>query len=304
MAVVNVYENAESRSGGDSVEKGPNNLPMVTRDFTRSFVIETDNPNDGWETIKHSLPALSSLYQSGTDSDVTAKCVKRRGDQRRGAKKFWDCECDYSTESPSPNVGTEGESEEVERELRQSFRWSTSTASEALTKDIFGDAILNAAGDPFDASQDVLIETVSITRYENQSTFASFDAKGYFNSINDDAFTLDGRTMEPESVLFGGREASDVVLGAKQAKQVTYTLHIWPLSDDDPEVSKWDAFLLEHGPNHISNGAKVSATQGGFRHNVNLDAETGAKLAVGADPQFSHFKTRRRKSFSALGFRQ
>ena len=50
-----------------------------------------------------------------------------------------------------------------------------------------------AAGDPFDAVQDVLIHTVSITRYERQATFSAFPIGDYFNSVNEDDFVLDGK---------------------------------------------------------------------------------------------------------------
>lgn len=307
MAVVEVREIAGGRSGGDSVEKGPNGVAVITREFTRSFIVVTDDPNDGWDTIKSSLPALSSRYQSGNDYRDDAKCVSRRGDQNEENRKLWECDCEYTTESPSFS-DSEGESESVERELRQSVRWSTATVSQALTKDIDGVAILNAAGDPYDATQDVVIAVATITRYEKQATFAAFPLGDYSNAVNDDAFTLDGKNIGARWALFAGYEAVDTVVGAQQAKQVTYTLMIWPLTLEEQlsfaEISKWDAFLLQHGPNYIKDGVKRAAQEGGFRYNVNLDRLTGDKLLVTDDPEFSHYKTRTRANFGALGFRQ
>lgn len=312
MAVVRVIENEDSRSGEDSIERDGSGPIRVSRGFTRSFIVETDDVEDGWEIIKGSLPTLGDYYTSGNDTDLTSVCVGRSGQQRGKAKRFWDCEVEYSNDEAESPAGENEPPSEIERELRQTVRWSTSSVQRPVFTDIEGAALLNAAGDPFDPPyvQDFLILVASISRFEQTDGGDINALVDYFNSVNEDEFTLDGKTVFRHEALFGNYDSVDAIKGGSRVKQVSYTLHIWPISLGDKvnagseDFSWWDAFLLEHGPNYIEAGTKkpVVDSTTGFRYSQNLDKETGAKLALTAAPQFTHFKTRQRVSFSALGF--
>ena len=313
MAVVSVKETAERRSGEDSYDKSKG-IVEITRGYTRSFVVETDDVNDGWEVIKRSLPALNSFYSSGNDTDLKAVCTDRSGDQRAEARKFWDCECEYSTEKSDTDEGGGSDPEEIELELKWTVRWSVEFMQVAALRDTAGEVILNAAKDPFDppAMTQRPILVANITRYERPEQFTVFGLTTYANSVNNDSFTIDGQTIDRGFALFAGYDSQDTIKGGSRAKQVTYVIKVLPFNDavDNPEghddFSLWDAELLEHGPNYIdtASGDKkpVVDSASGFRYSANLNKTTGAKLALTADPQYSFYKLHPRQSFASLGF--
>jgi hypothetical protein len=313
VSVVSVTETAESRSGEDSFEK-ISGIVEISKGYTRSFVVETNDPEDGWEIVRQRLPALNSFYTSGNDTDLKALCTSRSGNQRADARKFWDCTCDYETDKADASGGGSDAENNDDGELKQTVRVSVEFMEYAALRDTSGAHILNAAKDPFDppAMTQRPVIVYNITRYEQPNDFSLFGLVTYANSVNNDSFTIDGQQIDRGFGLFAGYDSQDVFRNGDRQKQVTYIIKVLPFNDafDNPEghddFSLWDAELLQHGPNYIdSNGAKkpVVDSETGFRYNANLNKTTGAKLAVTADPQYSFYKIHSRQSFGSLGFK-
>lgn len=97
---------------------------------------------------------------------------------------LWDLVLNYSTEGPP--LGENSTDPTMQRVLRT---WQTSEQTLHIVKDRNGDAILNAAGMPFEGGIPVSVELPTLVYTRNESTFSGAIATAYANSLNKYAFS-------------------------------------------------------------------------------------------------------------------
>jgi hypothetical protein len=215
MAIVRVGELGEARTGNFS-ESG-------VRQYTRSFVVVTDDHEDGPLTVKQAtdpntgvrIPLINEIYVAGNDTDTGARVVSIVPKQIDGeAGKAWHVQVDYDSEfadSPEDPLA-------APVEISSTFQQFTRTAF----YDINGSAIANAAGHYFDPSVEIDDSRPCVVMVKNQSSFNFALAMDFQDAVNNAAWWL----FPTRSVKVANISAKSAPDGGTQYVQVTYEFHI------------------------------------------------------------------------------
>lgn len=140
MPVVKIRE-VIAKQGG-SLELGPR------REYTRVFVVTTDEIKDGPKVVRDALEAsahnikLGKVYTAGNDSDPTCHVVSIRPERHGGDEALiWDVIVRYTNDPTG-----------VDNPLEEPAEFSISPAQfqQAIDQDLDGKPVVNSARQPFD----------------------------------------------------------------------------------------------------------------------------------------------------------
>ena len=175
MAAILQGERAEGRRASLD-EKG-------VRQYTRVFVVKTNNKNDGSQTVGNAagLPRRGDAYVAGTDSDVGARCVGLEPRQLDAGGLNWEVTVNYSSKSDSQADNP------LARPSEKNFTFAK--YQKVFEKDIAtGNPVCNSAGDPFDPPIDIDDSRPIITIRRNEASFSGAIAIDYQDAVNTDVF--------------------------------------------------------------------------------------------------------------------
>ena len=281
--------------------------------YTRRWEIRTDDPLDGPKTVSAhpDIPARGSPYVTDTESDPLALAQDAQVERSSEDPTLWYVSVTYQSSfdwptgiqpagaEPSPGSGAAGGSgsapepgEQEENPLNRPPVWRCSfqTTQKVAEKTFAGNAILNAAGLPFDPPlmRDVSYPVITLTR--NQANPP--DERLLQDAVNDAEWC--GR---PErSVRVTGLEYGPKYENGTAFFEVTYQLSI--------KYPNWDFEVLNAGYTELSGGAWVAITDANGRpptEPVPLDV-AGAKLDPDDDPTFLTFRIYPERDFGTLIF--
>lgn len=181
MAIVSFKEIHEGR-GGDYAAKARKSI----RKHTRAFRVVTNSANDSSYDVLAYCPALGSLHPN----DTGAWCVGKRANQDSKSKLVWNCTAEYSSEKELHEDPTDDPTE---------FEWDTDARKETFHKDRNGDAILNAAGEPFITGIDDEVSLWTITATKNLAAVPA-EILNYRDAVNSDNVVVDGIPFLPDTL--------------------------------------------------------------------------------------------------------
>ena len=278
---------------------------LTQRNYVRTFEVKTNDRADGPITVVSDprIPRKGQSFSSGNDVDLGSICIRVTPNRDPDAPKTWSVVCEYST--------TSDEETDVEDKspLDQVITISSEKVLRLADVDIAGNAIENAAGDPHDppAEYEYALMVFNVRRGETGAVDID-KAQEYLMSINNDDYTLEGIQVKKFWSKLDDFSAREAYWEGGFYWDCNYVIKSWPIPVGDPhegiaDFSYWDLYLLEHGPHEIKGGDKVRCKNPDGEYILaNLDATTGAQLAVGADPQYSQFQTKLRKPYSDFNF--
>ena len=173
MSVTAVIPQASGRSGGAD-DKG-------LREYTRTFKVLTDNPQDGTVAILAAagIPAKWSPYNTTTEQDLGSLCRKIRCTQEGNEPKSWIVTAEYSSKASEQD-------ENPEDPLAAPAKFSGNFAQfqKAIERDLAGNAILNSAGQKFENPTEVDDSRPAFTIEKNFATMNMLTLFGYRDSVN------------------------------------------------------------------------------------------------------------------------
>lgn len=298
MSVVRVSELYQDRDGR-ALEDG-------SVEYTRSFQVETDNPNDGPNTVTNAagIPKRFETYYSGNDSNPYATCREIEATPVDGTRILWEVRARYSTRIDFTS-GT-GTSDPNPLNRAPIIRWGATFVSKPATKGYLVNAttgiaattktgIVNSAKRPFDppAEMDDARPTLHITK--NFADFNPTVAYDYIGSVNNDPWL--GATARQWKCMN--------ISASSQVEEVNKLPFLYWTREYEfhyrPET--WDLVLLDQGFAYIQGGVykKVIDDEGQpSSEPANLDG-AGGLLGVGTEPKFVTYRVYPEKSFLQLG---
>lgn len=183
MAVLSVDEVFEARAGSWGVEDG--------RSFTRAFRVITNNPYDGPNVaiLSTGINRGDQYVTQGSDAnlevDLYAYCNRISSVQEEGDPLGWLVTVEYG---PYSSLWAGGGPKQNPLLQPIDVSWSVRDQESVTDMDIFGDAVLNAAGDPYDPPLMDDSTNYTITVIRNEATVNSLLMQTYFKAINSDIF--------------------------------------------------------------------------------------------------------------------
>lgn len=171
-----VIECVEIESGNS----GQWQLDQRIREYVRTFKVESNNPQDDPKTILSygGIPALAVPYATATGSDSGAVVVSRDA-KRDGNLTTWVVSINYSSKTPDP-------AKQDDNPLVRPPIWSFGFRDEeqVLTSDLFGNAIINSAGQPFSEPLTVTVGLPTIKIEVNKASINYQYALSLYKKVN------------------------------------------------------------------------------------------------------------------------
>jgi hypothetical protein len=323
MAVVYVEELFAGRAGSDGIERN--------RTYVRTFEVRTDDPNDDAFTAG----AGTGIPRNGEEhpSDEFATMTRINAYQSDADNTLWQVTCEYQSEpaedqqrealtydssgnpetTPEGDVGGGGGSFVRDDDpTARSAQWSntTETVMEIAEEEagffggIFGDAILNSAGDPFDPP--VMVErqygVITITKNVplNSPILQLSKLAEFRNTINDadylghDAGTLRVAQLDTASAI-ENRTAYAVV---------TLQVKIRPEGWVRRVIDRGFNMLSTYDPNGdamlVTEKTRIKDRHGEPLGEPSLLDGSGGVLPEGLDPHFLEFDVYNDSDFAEL----
>ncbi len=290
MAVTSVKEDFQARGGNTSISGGGTASSKATTTYTRRFVVQTSDVNDGPQIVKSAtgVPKPYSSYSSGNDIDHTAQVLSIDAKPRNNAPTVWDVVVQYSTDAPQPpdsGGGKDPVNKPTDRPTKYSL--NTQTVTRAITTDpITGRAIVNSAGDAFHPTPEAeyYLTQITVQRVEDILMFQT--AMTTVGRINAAPFTIHGTPVPKHQARLMSLAQSPFFENGLEYWDTSYVVLIDP--------NGWDVNLLDQGlRKQVRNAADgsykvyVITDPLGVAVNapVNLDG-AGGVLAAGAAPKF------------------
>ncbi len=232
---------------------------------------------DGVPDIGDQHPIDTSAYVLGVDVHPTE------------SRLIWNVHVKYQTThfiypTPKPNPTDEA----------PSIRWGAWSRTIAIDKNKDGDAILNAAEDPFDPPIEGEEYHLELTVVRNEAAHNPLTAAGYYGAVNNATATICGlevTTRKAKCVQWSGDSAER---NGYSYYVVTYKIRF--------NLNTWDKKILEQGMNY-KDGSKKKHIVGDDNEPVDspqLLTAAGAVLALGGTPVFKTSRVAPEKNFSTL----
>jgi hypothetical protein len=302
MAVVSVQELFDSREGGADKDGRAT--------YSRTWEVITDDPLDGPKTASAAagIPARGAPYETDTEDDPFALAQDARVRQSSESPLIWYVTVNYDSRfdwptgvQPSDAVASSGSGgtvtppdpgEQDESPLNRPPVWRCTfqQTQEVAEYDFSGDAIVNAAGLPFDppVMKDVSHPVVTLTR--NVPTFTLANARLLQDAVNDAAWCgFPERAVKVSGVEFGPKYENGTAFF-----EVTYQLAV--------KYPNWDKKVLNAGYTEKTGGAWVKIVDANGRaptEPVPLAAD-GTKLTPAGTPNFLTFRIAPERDFGTL----
>lgn len=165
MAVISVRELKERQGSIDQAGK---------TSYSRVFRVETNDPDDGAKTARIAVGiSVGDLYATPNESDSNAYCTSVSANCVSDDGLSWEVTVEYGPLPDNPLT------EPVQ------YAWSFQQFEKPTDFDVFGNAIVNSAGDPFAeaVTKDDSRPVLTITRNE-PAPFAADLAYLYRDAIN------------------------------------------------------------------------------------------------------------------------
>jgi len=288
MAIISVKE------GFSGVEAGGSDKALTA---TRTFSVVTDAVSD--------VP----LDVFGAEDPVTGLSIPLVGDPHptqyllKAARPhiatvcptFFNVKVNYSTR---PNVSSTQEDDPLDEPAV--YSWSDAASTEPVDEDADGNALVNAAGEPFDPPLTKDFEDPVLTITRNQASFDPDVKLDYGNSVCAEVFW--GAAI--------GRARMTSIKGDEQAGSPAYWTCVYVIqfrfltATDTPASKAWYWRVLNHGFRYIGSGSKTYAfldTNGQPLSQPSLLAADGSPLAASADPVWLYFRKYPSKEWAVLG---
>lgn len=242
MSVISCLEINAGRGGEGNVTR-----EKSWRTYTRCFRVITNNPLDDAGVAAGGVTAAYGIY-TGTvyPSDFGAWCNKLSARPEGKSKQVWIGTASYSSEfQPQQNPLMDP----------TIIEWSTINFQRPYTFDIYGQAMLNSAGDTY--YQPIMGDDSRWeVRVQKPMSFVPQWLMGYRDAINTDSFTIDG-----VSVTEYQAKCSAISIGKLQSRNninfrtLSYTLHIDTTSvGASGQPCGWIKQALDQGFNQVVGG--------------------------------------------------
>ncbi len=227
------------------------------RTYTRTFIVISDDKNDGpiIVTTDPSIPRHFDVYAFGNERDNGSVVVDI--DQERDIDNPLKWIVTVSYDSKDKAVTKQRNRDKAPRDFDEDgvpdnmeIRYGTEVREKAAVRDVLTKkAIKNSAGDLFDpppvAPDPVLV--INITRDEAEDTFSADNVEKFIKKTNKKPF-------------FGFPEGTCLMDDINSDRQFQNNTFFWRVNyqvkvrnDED----KWQAVLLQYGPNKLVNSTKV-----------------------------------------------
>jgi len=226
MTVIKTQELPDKRGGGED-DKG-------SRTYTRVFLVETDNKNDGVETVLNAegLPAFNAFYQTATEVNMLALANRRTPRQMTGSRTTWTVTISYSTKRPD---GEEREDTDNEAPLDRPpvISYSVETeqvippgAFESPNEPDAGLGLKNSAGELFDPAPTITQSWPVVTITRNEAVFPTTNAFHFVDSVNSVQFGgFAEKQVQMRSITTPGIQVETLASGERvKYYPVSYTL--------------------------------------------------------------------------------
>ena len=225
MAIVSVKEIPRGTSGDSAVGK------TSVRKHVRCFLVITNSVYDGDYEVQRAFGIPRPGQRHPSDTYAFANHAKA---DREGKGKFaWVVSVDYTTER---------QRDENPFADPAVIEWNTDTTQETFAYDVNVDAILNAAGDPYEeqVKDDVSYWTVTITK---NLPYVPLWINSYRDAVNSDNVYIDGVPITAGMAKIKSIKISKwQTRGDYQYRELNLTIKI---KDD------WQKHLLENGLTQI-----------------------------------------------------
>jgi hypothetical protein len=278
LSVISVGIKRGSRSG--DIDKNR------VRKYSVTYVVETDDKNDGPQTVLSAfgLPSLYQHYTLGNDDDLAALCISGKASEVGDGGKTWDVQCEFASDAIPKNENP------LNDPVRYSLQWAQH--EKVIEQDQDGNPIVNTVGDLFtdppykqDDSRPVLVATKNYPAADFASLVSL--AVDYKDSLNTDGFY---------GASAGQVKLTNITTGDLQTQneidfyKVTYEFSFNP--------DGWQPEILSRG--HRAKDADDNIYDLPNKEVRNLD-EDGKLLGPDDEPYFIPFTTFPSRPFGALG---
>ena len=278
MSVTGFSENFKGRSGRE--EYLPTGITVTTH--TRTFLVATGNKADD-DTVILSYSATPKIGASHPNH-ANARCNSRQAQPVSDETKFhWMLVVNYTTQ---------WDIREDPLDDPAKTTWATESYQTPVFEEINGNAIVNAASDPFDPpaeKDDSRWTSVTSKNIPNAVPAWMF---AYQDGVNSDSFTVDGKL-----IAAGEGKVSAIHLAPVQERNeieyrvLTVTIHYRGEGDDagssgygsgsgSDEIEPWDLSLLNAGLREV-----ISNSAGDTLRNITDDmgSEVAGPVPLDAD---------------------
>lgn len=183
MSICRVSDSPARGGGWVSERKGPL-LELVNRRYKRVLYAETDDIEDGPETVLSAtgVPQIGSSYQLGNDEDDIAVCIDVQAEPHGEYPLLWKVTASYD----SSRVVDEALSDPLK--LPPEITWSFGKYSYPAQRDALGIPFVNSSGEKFDPVYEVELSRPHLVISRNESTYNETNAITYVDAVNSDNF--------------------------------------------------------------------------------------------------------------------
>lgn len=236
-----------------------------------------------------SLPSLSDAY----GDDATALCTRvapARLERTEGNLKVWGVVARYDqpvTTTPSGNPLNDAVQVE----------WGFATYARMPVEDVYGNLLINSAGDEFDPGVEVEHHRSVVTIIRNEASFDPLEAHAMQDAVNSGPCVIAGfyaNAREAKCIEYTGKRGER---NGVDYYQVTYRIEFASESEklDTDMWPSYDLRVLDRGW-HYKSAGKRKRCQVYNQTNDLVEADTpqllngsGGQLAVGGTPVYLNF---------------
>ena len=310
MTVTSVNELPDQRGGGED-DKG-------SRSYSRVYIVETNNKNDGVESVLNAvgLPQFGDIYQTGSELNQLAKVNSRTPRQMTGSRTTWRVDIQYTTKKSDGEERDEDDPEDdADPLLRHDVIAWAFEAQQVTVPGAFGKqhvslsdrvvseggniGMLNSAGEPFDPPPTFTESHPVVTITRNEETFNAKQAIEFQDTVNDQFWAgVEAKQARIVSITTPGRVVERLANNVVNTYfPVTYTIAFrektWAMKVLDQGTFFWTGSSVGDGV------TRPFATTDGTHYVGNLDGK-GLKLAVGSTAEFVTFDVYKAKDFTQI----
>jgi len=179
--------------------------------------------------------------------------------------------------------------------------WESNSTEVSFSKDLTGAAVVNSAGDPYEATQELLHRILTVTR--NVESHSVTTASSYENSYNLAAKTICGLTILAKCGLIK-RWTGVPAYTPKAVKYYVETIIIdviMPVADGQYQPT-WVREILDQGYYYLDGSDKkhFKDADGNDMTQPQLLDGSGGALASGSAPCYKTFKQRKELTWASL----
>lgn len=221
--------------------RGGNASQGYDRKYKQTYLVRTDDPQDGPLIVRAALPQIGSVYATDNETDVGAGVINVNVDQEAGDPTLWRCEVEWANTSKS-NPQDPPPENPLEREPQYSVRferaelllqgpWSDSDAGGVDTST----GLVNSAKQPFNPPP---------SREETRPVIVVL--------VDDQYLDLTGISNVQDCVNstdFAGFEAKTLKLNVTGIQErFEQGMRLWRKTYElSHKPQTWDLFMLDHG---------------------------------------------------------